>query len=813
MWPRDAPTATLRPGSSLADYRVWISLGSGRYGTVYRATHARLGMAVALRVAEPQGPAAAEARAELVADSLAVAALSHPGFVPILQAADLEGSCFVAMALIEHETLLTRAVEAGGLDPAAALGIVGRVAEALDAAHLGGLVHGRLCARRILMAGSRPYISGVGFGRRGPWDASPEELDVLDGVAPEQVEDGGAIDARADVYALGCLLVRVLSGAPPFPRDCADEVLDAHVVDPPPTSGRDGERWDPRLDEVIATALAKEPGDRYATCGDLVVAARAALLPGEGGRAAPQQRRFAPATEAGVVSLEQPQDTPREGNGALAPARAAARVAAASDRRPASTDTGSAAEPLPSSETTARPEPAGPGDPTGDAVAARRADPDATLEQPAAGAAAVPRTDPDASLEQPAAAGAAVPQTDPDATLEQPVVRASAEQHAEPRADVASQVRRPVDDASGAPPAADDLPEAGRGPARGRRPLMLALLGLALVGALVAAVLLASRGGEPTERPQAAAPERPSATRPSAARPAAPAPVPASTVRAAAPVALGGTATAFALIPGGVWVTDARGDAVARLDRRGRPLDQRVPVAADPSAITSGAGGLWVTSAGTNTVTNLDSEDGSALGEPIPVGDDPQAVALGARSVWVANRGDGTLSRIDRAAGQVVDAPVTVGAQPSAVATTEDFVWVANSGDGTVSRVDIETRRPAGEPIPVGALPSGLAVGARSVWVANTGDGTVSRISVRRGRVLGEPIRVGGRPAALAFGGRYVWVADAARRQVVRLRASDGRLAGRPIRLADTPSRIRVGSTAVWVLGSAGTITRIPFAS
>lgn len=720
-------------------------------------------MAVALRVAEPQGPAASEARAQLVSDSLAVAALAHSGFVPILQAAELESSCFVAMALIEHQSLLARAVEAHGLDASDALGIVGRVAEALDAAHAANLVHGRLCARRVLMAGSRPYVGGVGFGQRGPWDAPVDQLDTLDGVAPEQIDDRGAIDRRTDVYALGCLLVRVLSGAPPFPRDNAEEVLNAHLSDPPSAFGGAAERWDRELDEVIATALAKEPADRYATCADLVSAARAALMPGkELGQATP--RRVDPADPSAIAAANQPQGAGGRENG-TAPA------AEEHDRRPApiEADTEAPAE-----------------DPVASVAASDLAEPGAGTEEGREDAAA-----------RDEAERASVPVEDP-AAQQGAEIRGEHERSAAPAGSGTAQ------DAGGRG-ASDAQPNRSRG----RRPLALALLSLALIGAVVLGLVLAGREGDPRERPQAEAPQRRSAARPAAS---APAPVPAPALRASAPVALGGSAAAFALIPGGVWVADPQRDVLLRLDRRGRPLEQRVPVEGDPSAITSGAGGLWVASAGTDTVTNLDSRQGTALGAPIAVGDDPQAVALGARSVWVANRGDGTLSRIDRATGQVGEAPVPVGAQPSAVATTEEFVWVANRGDGTVSRIDIATRRPTGEPIRVGAAPEALAVGARSVWVANAGDGTVSRISVRRGRVLGEPIQVGGRPAAIAFGGRYVWVADAARRLVVRLRSSDGRLAGLPIQLSDPPSRIRIGTSTVWVLSATGTITRIPFA-
>src|SRR4029077_11411211 len=99
---------------------------------------------------------------------------------------------------------------------------------------------------------------------------------TIDYVSPEQIE-GGEIDGRTDLYSLGCVLYECLAGARPFERDSELSVVFAHLNDPPPKLTEARPDLPPAFDELFKTALAKSPGDRYATCGELAAAARAAL--------------------------------------------------------------------------------------------------------------------------------------------------------------------------------------------------------------------------------------------------------------------------------------------------------------------------------------------------------------------------------------------------------------------------------------------------------------------------------------------------------------------------------------------------------
>ena len=161
----------------------------------------------------------------------------------------------------------------GVLSRQRAIAICRQVASALDAAHAQGLVHRDVKPSNILIdASDRAYLADFGLSRlssdpaRVPGVGS--SLGTIDYVAPEQIR-GDPADGRADVYALGCVLYECLTGTAPFSDRPEVAVLYAHLEEEPPAP--------PGLEHVMAKALAKDAEDRYATCGDLVVAAAEAL--------------------------------------------------------------------------------------------------------------------------------------------------------------------------------------------------------------------------------------------------------------------------------------------------------------------------------------------------------------------------------------------------------------------------------------------------------------------------------------------------------------------------------------------------------
>ena len=265
-------------GAELLGFRIERVLGRGGMGVVYLAEDRRLKRKVALKLLAPRLAEDERLRERLLFESELAASLDHPNIVPIYEAGEADGRIFMSMRYVEGQDLKRR-LRDGPLDQATALSIVSQVASALDAAHARGLVHRDVKPSNVLIApaarhegADHVYLADFGLSRRLAEQAPGLEATFSLGtpayVAPEQIQ-GDDVDERADVYSLGCLLYECLTGGPPYPRESELAVLWAHLNDPPPSP--------PGLDDVMAKALAKEPSERYATCGELVDAARNAL--------------------------------------------------------------------------------------------------------------------------------------------------------------------------------------------------------------------------------------------------------------------------------------------------------------------------------------------------------------------------------------------------------------------------------------------------------------------------------------------------------------------------------------------------------
>jgi serine/threonine-protein kinase len=275
-----------RLGTELAGYRIEGLLGRGGMGVVYLAEDLRLKRRVALKLLSPELAVDEAFRERFLAESELAASIDHPNIVPIYEAGELDGLLFIAMRYVEGADLKARLRE-GPLPPEEAVGLLGQVASALDAAHARGLVHRDVKPSNVLLdpgAGyegqDHAYLADFGLTKRLSEETGALEdgqvVGTIDYVAPEQIT-GEPVDGRADVYSLGCLLHECLTGTPPFPRQFDVAVLFAHLEDdPPPATDRRPELPEP-IDQVIATALAKGPGERYPSCRALVTEARQAL--------------------------------------------------------------------------------------------------------------------------------------------------------------------------------------------------------------------------------------------------------------------------------------------------------------------------------------------------------------------------------------------------------------------------------------------------------------------------------------------------------------------------------------------------------
>jgi serine/threonine-protein kinase len=252
-------------------------------GVVYAAEHLRLQRKVALKVLAPELAADQRFRDRFIRESQIAASLNHPHIVAIHDAGEVDGDLYLAMQHVEGADLRSLIDQQGALEPERAADIISKVASALDAAHARGLVHRDVKPANILVAeGDHPYLTDFGLTKR-PQSVSGltktgQFLGSVEYAAPEQFE-GKPLDARTDVYSLGCVLYECLTGDVPFPRDQEAAVMYAHLRDRPPKATAKRPELPARIDDVIAKAMAKRPEDRFSSCGDLAEAARMALVP------------------------------------------------------------------------------------------------------------------------------------------------------------------------------------------------------------------------------------------------------------------------------------------------------------------------------------------------------------------------------------------------------------------------------------------------------------------------------------------------------------------------------------------------------
>ena len=282
----DSPAllAGFRMGSLLAGYRLESQVGAGGMAVVFRARDERLGRLAALKILAPALATDEQFRLRFIAESRAAAAVDDPFIIPVYEAGEADGVLFIAMRFVQGGDLRHVLDREGALPLERAAGFISPVASALDAAHRAGLVHRDVKPGNILIdAGEdRPdhvYLSDFGVakavssaGLTGPGFF----VGTPDYAAPEQIQ-GRSVDGRADQYALACVAFQLLTGALPFSAGQGLPVMLAHVTTapPPPTARRP--ELPAAVDRVMATAMAKDPGERYESCLDFAGALREAL--------------------------------------------------------------------------------------------------------------------------------------------------------------------------------------------------------------------------------------------------------------------------------------------------------------------------------------------------------------------------------------------------------------------------------------------------------------------------------------------------------------------------------------------------------
>src|SRR4051812_9911711 len=270
-------------------------------GVVYRAAQLALDRTVALKVIAPGLLDDQAIRARFVRESKVAASIDHPNVIPIYYTGEEDGVAYIAMRYVSGDDIRSLVRREGKLAPERAARLTAQIGAALDAAHHAGLVHRDIKPANVLLGPedhvyltdfglTKHALSTAGATKPGHW------VGTLDYVSPEQIR-GERVDARVDVYALGCLLFFALTGQVPYERDGDEAKLWAHLNDPPPKPSEHGAPE--AFDAVIERALAKDPEARYSSAGDL---GRAALAAAAGTAPSLEERLVAKGAAAPIES-------------------------------------------------------------------------------------------------------------------------------------------------------------------------------------------------------------------------------------------------------------------------------------------------------------------------------------------------------------------------------------------------------------------------------------------------------------------------------------------------------------------------------
>jgi YVTN family beta-propeller protein len=579
------------------------------------------------------------------------------------------------MDLIEGTDLRGLLNREGGLDPEHAVRVIEQVAAALDVAHARGLVHRDIKPGNVLIeehdGAERVYLTDFGLARQVEAStgvtATGAFVGTLDYVAPEQIR-GERVDARADIYALGCVLFELLTGNPPFAaREDKVAKMYAHLQEEPPRLRVLRPDLPGELDLILARAMAKDPAERFPSAGDFARAAASAI---EGQPTAETERSVA----TGAAAPGPPEDTTtteRLRDEQITLDRPPGREPEATRELPEGAGARRRNAPLLAAI----------GALIVAAVIAAVVLGGGGDEEPSAPGGGAPSADTEAPSADTEAPPKASIDGDPVAVGDLPVNLV----HGQEALWVANRVGQSVSEVDGDP--AEEANEFSAGmKAEG---LAVAEGSIWVSGTSQPVLRRFDPSGEPIGDP----------------------------------IAVGAPPGNVAFGEGFLWVANSGEGTVTQVDPGTATVAGEVPVGNAPYGITFGSGAVWVTNRADDSVVQINPGNRNTS-DPIAVGDNPKGIAFAENSVWVANADDGTVSRIQ--GGRVKGEPIPVGVDPRGVAAGFGSVWVAVGG-GSVVRIDARTGDKL-QTIDIGGSPEGVAAGPKSVWVADGINGTVIRI-------------------------------------------------------------------------------------
>jgi eukaryotic-like serine/threonine-protein kinase len=254
-------------------YELEELVGTGGMSSVYRARDRLLERHVALKVLHEQFTADDDYVERFRREARAVAQLSHPNIVTVIDRGEQDGRQFIVFEYVDGENLKEVVAREGPLSEREAVRLGVQVARALGFAHEQGLIHRDVKPQNVLLNGDgQAKVTDFGIARsvdvHGGLTQTGTVMGTSDYISPEQAR-GSHVDAQSDVYSLGAVLYELLTGEVPFAGDNFVAVAMRHINEPPPSVRAKRPELSPRLDAAIRRALAKDPGDRFDSMDEL----------------------------------------------------------------------------------------------------------------------------------------------------------------------------------------------------------------------------------------------------------------------------------------------------------------------------------------------------------------------------------------------------------------------------------------------------------------------------------------------------------------------------------------------------------------
>src|SRR4051795_6809000 len=256
-------------------YRAEKRLGAGGMAEVWCAQDEVLGRRVAVKLMGGRFAEDPEFHERFRREAQAAAGLTHPNIVAIFDRSEWEGTPYIAMELVDGQTLKELVQQRGPLPPHIAVGLTEQILRALGYAHRRGIVHRDVKPQNVILdPEGQAKVADFGIARANNSSEMTQTGAIVGTVqylSPEQA-NGDPVDARSDLYSTGIVLYELLTGHPPFDGEAPISIALKHLNERPVPPGQMHPGIPPALESVVMRSLEKDPARRYQTAEDFIAA-------------------------------------------------------------------------------------------------------------------------------------------------------------------------------------------------------------------------------------------------------------------------------------------------------------------------------------------------------------------------------------------------------------------------------------------------------------------------------------------------------------------------------------------------------------